>query len=253
VSLDGKFLAVASADPALRVIFFHHAGGSAVSFLPLAQSLPPWSGSILLELGGRGIRDHEPYAEDFTAALADLLPAVEEVVDRPSVIFGHSLGGLLAHNIAAALPIEQQRLIRAVVVSGAYSPTEAAEAARYPAAPFLVRTEEQVIDTLRSRGGCPPAMLEDPEFVEHAVAVLGHDLHLADTYRQPETPAIGVDYHVWYGRNDPDLTRSQAELWEKSISTIAKICGFRGGHFFPLENADVIAALREIITDIKDA
>ncbi|GIH26482.1 pyoverdine synthetase thioesterase component [Acrocarpospora phusangensis] len=233
-----------TAEPRLRVLMFHHAGGSGLSYLSLAGRLPGWCDARLFELSGRGMREDEPFAPDYTAAVAGLLPHVVEALDRPAVLFGHSLGGLIAHSVACALPPSALDLLATVVVSSAYSPMEAAGMARHPGAPFQVRTRNQLLAELRGRGGCPPETLRDPDFVSYALRVLGHDLHLADTY----VPASGAvaDFQVWYGGEDPYLTAEQARDWVGAVARPPLLRAFPGGHFYLTQRPEAGQALAEL-------
>jgi surfactin synthase thioesterase subunit len=249
VRFERSHLALDRSPAEARALFFHHACGSATSYLPIAQALPQTCEPALFELAGRGMRDTEPYAADFKSAVLGLMPDVVALADRPIVLFGHSLGGLLAHNLLNLLPERARSQVKAVVVSASYAPDEAAANASHPPSPFQVRTREQLISQLRSRGGCPPDMLEDQDFVEHALTVFGQDLHLADTYSLPHGAVADVPYHVWYGAEDPYLTTAHAERWARCVPKVIEIRGFRGGHFYLLNHDRATAALSRLVAE----
>lgn len=247
---ERSHLALDRSPAETRALFFHHACGSAMSYLPIAQALPQTCEPALFELGGRGMRDAEPYAADFQSAVRGLMPAVVALADRPLVLFGHSLGGLLAHSLLNLLPERARSQVKALVVSASQAPDEAAANASHPPSPFQVRTRKQLIGQLRGRGGCPPDMLEDRDFVEQALTVFGQDLHLADTYTPPDGAATDVPYHIWYGSDDPYLTTAQAERWTGCVPTVTEVRGFPGGHFYLLNHDRATAALSRLVAGI---
>nr|AKA59442.1 thioesterase [uncultured bacterium AR_412] len=230
-------------DATLRVLVFHHAGGSAMSYVPLAQRLPDGCEPFLFDLPGRGIRASEPPAADFDTAIDQLLPVVAAAADRPTVLVGHSLGALLAHSFAARLPPSR---VKAVVVSAFPSPEDTALAASHPAEPFQVRTRSQLLSELRDRGGCPPEVFDDPELLDLTITLMGHDLHLADTYRPPQA-GNHADYHVWYGRDDEHVTLEELNRWASATSGPLDVREFRGGHFYLLQGEQAGNALRELV------
>lgn len=237
-------------DARLRILMLHHACGSAMSYLPLAKELPDWCEPYLFELAGRGVREGEPFAENYAAAVAELVSVAVGLVDRPTVLFGHSLGGQLAHSLACALAAERPGMVKAVVLSSAYSPASAVAMARHPAAPFQLRTREELLEELRGRGGCPEEMLDDPDFVEHALLILGHDLHLADTY--VPTSGADADYHVWYGRDDSYYDEEQVLGWISALSGKPEVRDFRGGHFYLTQGPEPLAALQNLVTEVDE-
>jgi surfactin synthase thioesterase subunit len=231
---------------ALRLLVFHHAGGSATSFLPVAQAMPEQYESCLFELAHRGMRSEEPAAADYPAAVRELLPEVTELVDRPVLLLGHSLGALLAHSLIAELPAERRALVRGMLVSSSQSPTRAAAEASHPPAPFVSRTREGLLAELHGRGGSPPDLFEDDELLDHAVELIGYDLHLADTYVAPPRLTDPVEYHIWYGRDDPYLGPDDAEQWGLSTAEEPQIRSFRGGHFYLSQKPEPRLALQKL-------
>lgn len=245
--LAGSHLVLERPGATQRVLLFHHAGGSAMSYLPLAQQLPPWCEPCLFELPGRGMRAAEPPAPDFLTTVERLLPDVDSVIDRPVVVIGHSLGAILAHSLVASLPPQRRALVRAVVVSAFASPADAARAASHPDAPFQVRSRDELLAELRDRGGCPPDVFDDPELRELAVTVLGHDLHLADTYVPPEPVAIDAGYEVWFGRDDRHVMLEELRRWAAATARPPRLRDFRGGHFYLSQEPEPAEALGELV------
>ena len=246
----GSHLMVERPGAAVRVLFFHHAGGSAMSCLPLARELPANCEPLLFELPGRGMRHAEPPAADYAAAVATLAPAVAEAIDRPTVLFGHSLGAIMAHGVLCALPPERQALVRAVVVSAFTAPHRAAGAATHPEKPFVVRSREDLFGELVGRGGCAPELFAEPDLVAIAVDLLGADLHLADTYVEPPSPVADIDYHVWHGRDDAYVTEDGLADWRLSTPRPPAVRDFRGGHFYLDQTAEAKVALRELLESL---
>ncbi|MET8628250.1 alpha/beta fold hydrolase [Kitasatospora sp. NPDC004669] len=247
------YLRIGEPDAPVRLLAFHHAGGSATAYLPLAQDLRPGCESLLFELPGRDEGEGALRARDFEDAVARLADDFRAAVDRPSVVLAHSMGALLAHRLVGALPAQRRALVRAVVVSAARSPRSAAGHATMPQAPFVARTRESVLSDLRRFGGCPPELFEDEQLVEHFVDVLGHDLHLADTYAPADGHHAGIPYHVWYGTEDETLAPDDLHSWAECGPDTVTLRGFAGGHFYLLEQPEARLVLRDLLNGAADA
>ncbi|MFC9756870.1 thioesterase II family protein [Streptomyces sp. NPDC056921] len=244
------YLRVGNADAPVRLLAFHHAGGSASSFLPIAQIVQMECESLLFELAGRDEGEREFRSPDFTAAVERFAADFRAAVDRPTVIIAHSMGAILAHQLVSSLAPRQREAIRVVVVSSARSPRSAERLATMPTVPFGTRTRESVRDDLRRYGGCPPELFDDSELVAHFVDVLGHDLHLADTYAPTGGQPIGIPYQVWYGTEDEALTAEDMRSWDDESSDGVTFHGFPGGHFYLFERPEAPTVLRRLVAEI---
>ncbi|MEU1662024.1 thioesterase domain-containing protein [Streptomyces sparsogenes] len=247
-TVDGHLLI---GDPRLplRVLLFHDAGATALSMLPLARALPAGCAAVAFELDGRGELADAPPVRCFDDAVKRLLPAFRSWGDRPAVVVGHGVGALLAHALVAALPPGQGHHIRDVVLAGSRSPATTARLASHPCAPFLTRTREELAAELRRDGGCPAELFDYPHLLDYAVTMLGRDLHLLDTYREPAAlpPGGGTDYHVWSGRGDGSLSPAELERWRLSTPSPPKPRDFAGGHGFLCQERPPAAALHELV------
>jgi surfactin synthase thioesterase subunit len=238
------------ADAPHRVLLLHYAGGSAASLLPLARALPDGCAVALLEAN-----DREAPVNSFTEAVTRLTPDFESLVDRPTTVFGHSLGALLAHALVMGLPAERRSLLRDVVLSGSRSPATTSRIASHPQVPFTNRSRAELIRDLDRYGGCPPEVFVDPHMLNLAVTALGQDLQLVDTYRATTSvpadhaPETGAAYHVWYGADDEEASIHEARRWVADLPRPPRLRSFPGGHFYLLEHPEAAGrALRHLVT-----
>ncbi|MER6926177.1 alpha/beta fold hydrolase, partial [Streptomyces spiralis] len=84
---------------------FAHAGAGVSGFAHWPAATGPGVVTVPVPLPGRGARRREPRATSREALLDALLgPLAEQVADgRPYVLYGHSLGGIVAYTLARAL------------------------------------------------------------------------------------------------------------------------------------------------------
>src|SRR5262249_44076516 len=144
-------------NPSLRVIAFHHAGGSAAMYCPMSTELPPDWELLILDLPGRGKRHAEPLITTMPALVARVAEDVRPWLDVPVALFGHSLGATLAAEVARVC----QRLGAPPVwvgISGRVAPTLQAQTRR-----LNMLDDASVLAEVIAMGAMPDRIGEDPE------------------------------------------------------------------------------------------
>ncbi|KNC51648.1 thioesterase [Thecamonas trahens ATCC 50062] len=86
------------------VYAFHHAGGSATSFVPFARAAPRLSWRAL-QLPGRGVRMSEAHPSSVAGIVGEAVVAMASEMGAGGeyVVFGHSMGATLAYEVVRAL------------------------------------------------------------------------------------------------------------------------------------------------------
>jgi pimeloyl-ACP methyl ester carboxylesterase len=112
---------VAGEGEALMLV--HGLGGSAANWLALAPLLLPGRRVIVPELPGHGGSDPLPAA----AGLSAFADALAGLLDGPSGVVGHSLGGAIALRLA----IRRPELVSALVLAGAAGISSGSRRAHY--------------------------------------------------------------------------------------------------------------------------
>jgi medium-chain acyl-[acyl-carrier-protein] hydrolase len=231
-------------DPGVRLYCFSYAGGSASIYRSWAEVFPPDIEVHCVQLPGREWRLKE---EPFTR-LGPLMDELVEVVDvtRPYALFGHSLGALIAFELA-----------RAMRRTGRPDPTHLFVSAHR--APQLPREEPTIhdadddvfaagIETLR---GTPPELLANEELMQLIRPVLRADFALAETYEYSDEPPLRCPISAFGGLGDHVTGRSKLEPWRAQTSSDFLLRMILGGHFFVTEARDLV--LRAVFQDLMGA
>ena len=159
-----------------RLYCFPFAGGSPGGFLRWENRLPQVEVWGVLP-PGRGMRfEEQPYTR-----VADLVRDLVGAVDftPPFLLFGHSLGALLAFETARALHAAGRPAPLALVVS-AHRPPHMP----HGDVPIHSLPDDEFADEIARRYPAPPPELaEDPEFLAQSHRMLRSDLELFETYR----------------------------------------------------------------------
>jgi medium-chain acyl-[acyl-carrier-protein] hydrolase len=227
----GPWLATRALNPhaRLRLFCFPYAGGSALIYRKWQEAFPASSGVEVLpvQLPGRGNRLNEPAftrCEPLVEALgAALLPHF----DRPFVFFGHSMGALLAFELARLLRQNGQPGPQRLFASGSPAPQ-----LRSDEPPTYDLPDTEFIEELRRLKGTPTEVLENPELMQLMMPLLRADFAVTQTYVYRESPKLTCPFTVFGGREDEEVSGEKISAWCELTSGGCSLKVFDGGHFF---------------------
>jgi medium-chain acyl-[acyl-carrier-protein] hydrolase len=162
-----------------------------------------------------------------TPLVEALAKALQPHLDRPFAFLGHSLGALVAFELA-------RRLGRV----GGPQPTRLF--ASGCAAPHLLkpgRMLHQLADAefraeLRRFNGTPPAILAHDELMSLLLPTLRADFALVETYRFATGPRLNCPLEAWGGRNDQTVGPDELHAWREQTTGPARLRIVPGDHFF---------------------
>lgn len=211
----------------LRLFCFPYAGGMAANFSRWHLSLPPTIEVCPVQLPGRGKRIRETPFKDVRslvkAAAVELLP----YFDKPFAFFGHSMGGLIAFELARHLRYEYNLKPARLFISGRRAPQIPSEAA-----PTYNLPEAEFVEALRNLEGTPAEVLEHPELRHLMLPLLRADFSVCETYVYQAEPPLDCPISVFGGLQDRDVQRKHLEHWGTQTTTPITLRMLPGGHFF---------------------
>jgi len=162
----------------------------------------------------------EPLVEDMTERLWPLL-------DQPFAFFGHSLGAMVAFEMARRLRSQGRSLPIHLFVSASRAPQLAT---RGPIAYDL--PEPMFIEELRRLNGTAAEVLEDSELMRLMLPMLRADFEAAQTYNySPELP-LSCPITVYGGLTDHAIRREDLESWRVHTTGSFTLQMFPGDHFY---------------------
>lgn len=218
---------------AARLVCLPHAGGSAPFFLPVAAALSPEVDVVAIQYPGRQDRRAEPPIDDM-AVLADRVHGIlRRQPELPLTLFGHSLGALLAFEVARRLEQDGHGPAR-VYASGRRGPST------YRNETVHLRDDAGILDELRKMNGTASSLLGDDELMRAALPSLRADYKAAETYSCPPEITVNCPVTVLTGDNDPKTTVDEANAWAIHTTGAFDLRVFAGGHFFLTDHADEI-------------
>lgn len=233
-------------DGRLNLLCFPYAGGSSAIFSGWRRRLPDWINVCPVVLPGRDSRRLERRETDFSVLARRLSEAVTPAVaGTPFAVFGHSLGGWLAHEAAVAAARAGAAPL-CLCVSGQRAPH-----LPYPFPPCDALSDEQLLSLARSWGGMEAALLDNPEWRRWLLAALRDDLRLCETHPPAEGAArLDCPLYAFGGRSDPLIRAEEILGWRRWTSAAFDVAWLDGGHFFLREReTDFLALLSARLAD----
>jgi medium-chain acyl-[acyl-carrier-protein] hydrolase len=225
-----------------RVFCFHCAGASAGQFREWIGWQPPKIEFAAIQLPGRELRrDETPYRR-IGSLVEPLTAALTQHLDRPFAFFGHSMGALIAFEVARQL----RRL-------GQPTPVHLFVAARpaphlpnpYPAVDEM--PDDKLLDVLRLYGGVSEETLLSRETMSWLLPTIRADFEMTRTYRYEYEPPLECPITAMHGTSDATCTESHILAWADQTEAAFQRVAFPGGHFF------VRSRFREIVASISRA
>jgi medium-chain acyl-[acyl-carrier-protein] hydrolase len=219
-------------DARLRLVCFPFAGGTG-SFLQRWADQIPDVEVYAAQYPGRETRFTEtPFREVRTLAEA-LGPVVRSLADRPLVIFGYSLGTLVAVEVTRWLLRQGGPLPLGLLVAAGTPP------GRRTSRPLYALSERDFIQALEDYGGTPPQVLAHKDLMEMLIPMLRADFEMVDTYKLTDASPLPLPVHAFSGERDPHALPPVMQGWKDFTSTPDfSLQVFPGEHFFINTAAD---------------
>ncbi|QTD96701.1 thioesterase II family protein [Streptomyces cyanogenus] len=211
----------------IRLVCFPHAGGAATYYFAMSQQLDPRFEVTAVQYPGRQDRRTEPLVDSvprLADQVADALAAVCE--DGPFAFFGHSMGAVLAFEVARRLRDRGQAGPVRMFVSGRRAPSRVREGRVH------LRDDQGLLEELRAVGGTDHRVLGDPELLAAVLPVTRNDYRAVETYRWHGGAPLECPVTALVGDADPQTTVQDAEAWAGHTTGAFDLKVFQGGHFY---------------------
>jgi surfactin synthase thioesterase subunit len=221
------------------------AGGSAAVFQPWQRLAPPGMAVHALALPGRGAHWAQPLLCEWQPLLDELLAQIAAQAPAPSVLFGHSMGALLAFELAHGLRAQGLPAPDLLVLSASRPPRPRHRLAETP---WLSCSTERLLAELERISG-PSEALANPELRELMLPILRNDFQLCANYEYQPRPPLDMPMLVLAGRDDTGCPLGPAQAaWAQETTGQVTGVALDGSHLFITERpgdvfASVLAAL----------
>jgi medium-chain acyl-[acyl-carrier-protein] hydrolase len=230
MSEPNKWLSVRTREPETRLRLFclPHAGSGTAAYHAWKRTLPAFVELCPILLPGREVRLFESSYTNINLLIGEMTEAVAGHLDIPYVIFGHSMGALLAFELAQSIQTKGLRLPSCLFLSG-----RTAAQLTTPQTPIHQLPAEEFVAELGSRyGGQPQELLQDPQLRELFLPILRADLTLVETYQYIHRQPLDCPITAFAGTHDKSVSGEGLAAWRNLTAAEFELRRIPGDHFY---------------------
>ncbi|NEQ11710.1 MAG: thioesterase, partial [Moorea sp. SIO4E2] len=211
----------------LRLFCFHPWGSSASMFQGWSDQLLTDIEVLPIQLPGRQRRLQEKPFTEFVPLIQVLGEILSPYLDRPFAFFGHSMGALIAFELAHILEQEYNLKPLHLFLSAALPPSDTSLSKE-----FESFSQEQKLNYLMNISEIPKDIYDDPPLLQELMNVFKADLELLQSYSYVEKPPLSCPISSFGGINDSLTSEKQLSEWSKYTYSPFKLQMFPGQHMF---------------------
>jgi medium-chain acyl-[acyl-carrier-protein] hydrolase len=230
-----RWLRYEPSDAAVALLCLPHAGGGAGSFNRWLGLFPPTVMPVRVQLPGREDLTAVPVLRDVGEAVDGLLEQLGRHLDRPVALYGHSMGALIAFELARALAAAGTPPVH-LFLSGRRAPQLPARRR-----PIHHLPDAEFAAALETMGGTFGSGTGSQAFLRYAVPLIKADLRLTEEYAYQPAPRLSCPVDAFVGTEDPVVDADEIRAWGEHTGGPFRVHAFPGDHFFHQRHRAAIA------------
>jgi surfactin synthase thioesterase subunit/glycosyltransferase involved in cell wall biosynthesis len=222
----------------LRLFAFPHAGGgSPGQYKAWRDQLPPFVGVV-------GVRPDTMRFSSMDELIPRLAEAIAPHLNQFFAFFGHSMGAVIAYELAYYLRKSGQPVPLKLYVSGARAPHFRLNHIAGPEP-----SGEEFLEQLRRLEGIPASIFDDRTALHALLPQLRADASLYRRYVYTGRDPLAVPIQAYGGSTDPNISAGQLDAWRSHTTAEFAMKQFTGGHFY-LDSPSQRAFLDDFANDL---
>ncbi len=239
-SVNSRWVVTSKRKPSasLLLVCFPHAGAGASVYAAWNRELPATVDLCAVQPPGREQRMAEPFLTRMDELVAEATNALLPLLDRPCVFFGHSMGALVAFEVARELRRRGARIPVGLCVSAREAPQRQSR----PLVPWDLPDPEFIEQIDRRYNGLPAALKAEPELLALFLPILRADLRLLFSYTYQAEPPLDVPLLAFGGEQDPGVSLDALQAWREQTLGRFSAKFFPGDHFYHQANRRMLLA-----------
>jgi pyochelin biosynthetic protein PchC len=216
----------ASGRARTRLVCFPHAGGTASAYYPFSRALPPSVEALCVQYPGREDRRNEDPVRDIQALADDICTALAPWHGDRLALFGHSMGAIVAFEVAWRLQESSGSAPVMLFASGRRAPSVHLEGRVH------LLGDADLVAELKSLSGTAASLFDDAEMMRLVLPSIRSDYQAIETYRCPPGRRLGCPVTAFVGDRDDHVSISDARSWAEHTTGEFGLEVFPGGHFY---------------------
>jgi len=212
----------------IKMLCLPYAGAASSCYYKWRYYLDSYIEIIPVELAGHGKRFGEPFYGNFQQAINDIVQIIQrEISNEKYVIFGHSMGSILAYESVLRLKDLGRCLPIHIILSGRTPPNINTDIKE-----IYQTSDQKLLEQLMEMGGTSAEVINNHEIIEMFLPIIRADYKLLAEYIYDEQRIVDCDISVFYGKEDPNTNYYDIKKWDNFTRGHCHYYDFPGNHFF---------------------
>ncbi|MET7713163.1 alpha/beta fold hydrolase [Streptomyces sp. NPDC005407] len=222
-------------DRGATLVCFPHAGGSASYFRPMSNALKSSLQVFAVQYPGRQDRLHHRCLTTIDEFADEAFTALEPLMNRPLSFFGHSMGAVIAFEVANRMKERLGAAPSTLFVSGRRAPSTHREVGIH------LLDDAGLVEELKRGSGTDARILEDKDVLRMILPPLRSDYTAVETYQWRPGPKLDCPVVALVGDEDENVSLDEARAWEEHTTGPFSLNTFSGGHFYLADHQSAVA------------
>lgn len=209
-----------------------YAGASGYVYQKWSQYLPKHFRLKIYHPPGKGKRFDEPLPDTVDEVVQDFCE-LHSNIDGINVLFGHSLGAVIAYELASKFPTPKNFKVDMLIVSGRRAPFLDA------LTPHISKlNDDDFLSRLKSYKATPDEILEHHDFKELFLPAIRNDFRMSEMHYAAPSRNLNIPVLAYCGSDDPYAPEHAVMKWHEMTRKTFKLEKFAGDHFFLNSSAE---------------
>jgi surfactin synthase thioesterase subunit len=211
------------------LICFPSSGSSSSLFAPWKLFFEQKNIALICpEYPARGRRFNDPPTKSIDALAQDMMHQLQDELknNEDYHLFGHSLGGIVAYELALKIQQSPYKAPKSVFISSSHAPHK-----REKTSLKSHLSDSELIAALKQIGGLKQEVLNHPELLELVLPIIRADLALNEHYQISKKVPLSCPIITIHGTDDPVVKLEYIKEW-KHYSEDYQHINWPGDHFY---------------------
>ena len=228
-SLDPWLIESAQSPPdaAVTLVCFHSMGVGASLFAPFLARPPAGLRVLVVQTPGREERSGEAVLGEVSEVVDAAVARIRAHVSGPLLLWGHSFGGIVAHEVARSLLADTGVQPGHLLVTGTVAPCRIALWQQREVM-LRVSVAENSADYLMALS----RHVEDPAFVRAILPLMRPDTPLLMRYTPAPRPPLSIEIIAYAARQDDMVYPDEIQFWADHTHGGFELVEVDGDHWF---------------------
>ncbi|EMY6536364.1 thioesterase [Salmonella enterica] len=230
-------------DDIIQLFCFPYAGASASIFKSWQSFLPSHIEVVGIQYPGHGSRISEKPYSSSNDIVNEMLNNIFNFQKKPFALFGHSMGAMIAFDLAKRIVTSLKQKPIHLFISG-LAPPQLRKINNFN----KTRTNNELINLMEQLGGTHSEILSNKELMGLILPALRSDFQIADNWFVEDVFDLSIPLTILGGDADNEVPEESLTYWSAYTTKKTTIKIYSGDHFFI--NTNKYQILNDISTQL---